>query len=78
MEMEPITERTMEQIIAILKAGFEEIKADREERKAEREFYREILTAIFGADRGKMKAYPEQIEANPERTVSEAVHQEIP
>jgi hypothetical protein len=51
------------------------MKADREERKIERKFYREKLMATFGADRGETKAYPEQIEANPEEIEPEAVHQ---
>jgi hypothetical protein len=35
------------------------------------------LLAIFGANRGETKAYPEKMEANTEETEFEAVHQEV-
>jgi hypothetical protein len=34
--------------------------------------------AIFGADRGKTKVYPENIEANLEETEPKAEHWEVP
>jgi uncharacterized tellurite resistance protein B-like protein len=70
MEMQQI----MERIIAIFKADFEQMKADREERTSEKKAYREKLMDMFGANQGETKAYPEQMEANPEEIESEAEH----
>jgi hypothetical protein len=68
----------LERIIATFKAGFEKMKADREEWTAEEKAYREKLMAIFEANQGETKVYPEQMEANPEEIGSEAEHDKFP
>jgi hypothetical protein len=59
--MKPTTEQAMEQIVAMLKPDFEEMKADREERTAEGKAYREKLMPIFGADQGETSSLKEGV-----------------
>jgi hypothetical protein len=54
----------MERIIATFQADFEKMKADRE-WTAEEKAYREKLMAIFGANQGETKVYPEQAAVKP-------------
>jgi hypothetical protein len=42
------------------------MRADHEEMMAKLDAYHEEMMTIFVADRGETKAYPKQMEANPE------------
>jgi hypothetical protein len=62
-------EQIMERIMAIFRADFEKMKADREGRTTEEKTYREKLMTIFGANQEETMACQEKTEARLEGEV---------